>query len=366
MRPVLRFSLLILAASTLQAVAATHSLGIKGPNGEQTVAYDVNARGQVAAVLEDEEGNQRGVLFDQGRLTELRSLGGGYSDAKAINDDGMVVGSAQGADRHWKAFVYERMRGMRELGTLGGDSSYGMAINRRGEVVGFADTSKGYFHAFLASATGTMTDLGTLGGTISYASAMNNKGQVVGTASMPDEYRHAFLYDPLRGMVDLGTLGGLSSSASAINDAGVVVGAALTRERRWHAFMHDGKRMIDLGAIIGHGSSFATGINSAGHVVGTLLIGDERQSFVWRDGKMNIHRGGKGLHLANAINDEELVIGATYDKRMDAATMPSAAAPVVTTGGQELTALTFFVIGAGALGVALRRRFIGLRGRAFA
>ncbi|UUZ53428.1 hypothetical protein LP419_32155 [Massilia sp. H-1] len=219
MHAVLRLSLLMMAAFAADALAATQSLGIKSPNGEATIAYDMNARGQVAAVLEDDEGRQRGVLYEQGKVTELRSLGGGYSDAKAINEQGQVVGSAQGADRRWKAFVFERGSGMRELGTLGGASSYGLAINQRGDVVGFSDTPDGYFHAFVVQQGRPMQDLGTLGGTISYASAMNNTGQVVGTASMPDEYRHAFLYDPVRGMVDLGTLGGLSSSASAINDA---------------------------------------------------------------------------------------------------------------------------------------------------
>lgn len=366
MHPVLRLSFVLLAAFAADARSATHSLGIRAPNGEATIAYDMNARGQVAAVLEDQDGNQRGVLFEKGELVELRSLGGGYSDAKAINESGQVVGSAQGADRRWKAFVFERAAGMRELGTLGGENSYGLAINRSGDVVGFSDTADGFFHAFVARADGAMQDLGTLGGTISYASAMNSKGQVVGTASMPNEYRHAFVYDPARGMSDLGTLGGLSSSASAINDAGVVVGASLTRERRWHAFVHDGKRMIDLGAKIGYGSSFATGINSAGHVVGTLLIGDERQSFVWRDNQMIIHRGGKGLHLTNAINDKEQVIGATFDKRLDAATMPSAAVPVVTHGGRELSTLILCVVAAAAVGVALHRRFLNARGPEFA
>jgi probable HAF family extracellular repeat protein len=365
MGPVLRLSFMLLAAFAADALAVTKSLGIKSPNGEATIAYDMNARGQVAAVLEDGDGNQRGVLFEHGKVTELRSLGGGYSDAKAINEKGQVVGSAQNAERRWKAFVFERASGLRELGTLGGENSYGMAISQGGDVVGFSDTADGFFHAYIAHHDGPMKDLGTLGGTISYASAVNSAGQVAGTASMPDEYRHAFLYDPVRGMLDLGTLGGLSSSASAINDSGVIVGASLTRDRRWHAFVHDGKRMIDLGAIIGRGSSFATSINNAGHVVGTLLIGDERQSFVWRDNKMIVHRGGKGLHLTNAINDKEQVIGATYDKRLDAATMASAAVPVITRGGQELSTL-ILVVAAGAIGVGLHRRFLGARGPDFA
>lgn len=336
----------VLFACTLPAAAAevTRSMGIVAPKGEQTIAYDINARGQVAAVLEDDDGRQRGVLFEKGRLIEIGSLGGDFSDTRAINPSGLVVGSAQAADGHWRAFLFERRTGMRDLGTLGGPSSYGMAIDIAGNAAGFADTLSGDFHAFHYTRGGAMKDLGTLGGKISYATGMNNVGQVVGAAALVDGYRRAFLYDPARGMLNLGTLGGRSSAATAVNDQGVVVGASETQGRRWHAFVHDGKKMVDLGAIIGYGDSFATDINNAGHVVGTVLRGEERLSFVWRDNKMAVHRGGHGLHLTNSITDKEVVVGATYQRRLDAATMSAGARPAVARGGSELMTLIAAVL----------------------
>ncbi|MES2320394.1 MAG: HAF repeat-containing protein [Pseudomonadota bacterium] len=357
------FALLTLFAACAPAFAAvnptaavTSSLGIVGPAGESTIAFDINPAGQVAAVLQDEQGRQRGVLFEKGLLTELGAGAGMYSDAKAINVHGEIVGSASHKDGSWRAFLFDRARGMRELPTLGGRSSYGMSINRDGHAAGFADTASGDWHAFVYKGGDQMLDLGTLGGKISYASGMNNGGQVVGTATTHDDYRHAFVYDPASGMRDLGTLGGRQSSATAINDAGVVVGASETKDRRWHAFIHDGKRMIDLGALIGRGSSFATDINNHGHVVGTILLPEERMSFVWRDGKMTIHRGGKGLHLTNSITDAELLVGATYDLRMNAATMPSNAIPAIQKSGNKL----FLFMGAVlllAFGAAAYRQF---------
>lgn len=343
------------ASAGAPTTAATRSLGIVGPNGEATIAYDVNAAGQVAAVLEDEEGRQRGVLFEKGILTELGAEDGMYSDAKAINQNGEIVGSASRKDGTWRAFLFERSRGLRELPTLGGPSSYGMSINKHGHAAGMADTIAGDWHAFLYIGGDELVDLGTLGGKTSYASGMNNVGQVVGTATTQTEFRHAFLYDPVQGMRDLGTLGGRQSSATAVNDAGVVVGASETRDRRWHAFVHDGKRMIDLGALIGFGNSFATDINNNGHVVGTVLMPDERLSFVWRDGKMTVHRGGKGLHLTNAINDGEMMIGATYDLRMNAATMPSNAIPAVARDPRKLFIYMGVVFFLAAAGVAYRQ-----------
>ena len=372
MHVLLRRGLILLAVVAAQASAAddkarsisptttaTRSLGIVAPAGESTIAYDINARGQVAAVLQDEEGRQRGVLFEKGVLTELTPANGNfrsnYSDAKGINPDGKIIGSASQRDGTWRAFLFDRVNGRRELPTLGGPSSYGMAINDAGQVVGFADTVAGEWHAFVYSGGDALTDLGTLGGKVSYASGMNNVGQVVGTAATHDDYRHAFVWDAAGGMRDLGTLGGRLSSATAINDAGIVVGASEMPDRKWHAFVHDGKRMVDLGAIIGYGSSYASDINNRGHVVGTVLTGDERRTFVWRDGKMTVHRGGKGLHLTNAINDSELVIGATYDLRMNAATMVSNAVPVVAKSPSVVFVYLGVMLLLAAAGVAYRR-----------
>lgn len=356
--PVFLF-LSILAAP--DAFAAARSLGIIAPAGEQTVAFDVNATGQVAAVLEDGDGYQRGVLYDKGKLIELGSLGGKFSDAKAINDDGLIIGSARKEDSTWRAFLFDRDGGMKVLATLGGPSSYGMALNQHGHAVGFADTADGEWHAFVHDGGEQLTDLGTLGGKVSYASDINKHGQVVGTAALQDGYRHAFFYQRGRGMVDLGTLGGRSSGATGINDSGVVVGSSETKDRRWHAFVHDGKRMVDLGAAIGYGNSFATGINNDGHVVGTVMVGDERMSFVWRDNKMTVHRGGMGLNLTNAINEKGLVIGATFDKRYDAAVMRSSALPVIPKGGTEFIFMMGLVLVLATAGVIYRKRYRGIQ-----
>jgi probable HAF family extracellular repeat protein len=358
-------SLLVLAlvagnASAVATATVTKRIGIVAKGDQSTIAYDVNASGQVAAVLEDDDGRQRGILYENGKVTELGTLGGDFSDVKKINPSGEIIGSAQNREGHWRAFIYDSKNGMRDLGTLGGPSSFGMAINMAGHAAGFADNADGNYRAFLSTRAGEMVDLGTLGGKISYAAGMNNNGQVVGTAATADEYRHAFLYDAARGMVDLGTLGGRQSSATAINDDGIVVGTSETKGRRWHAFVFDGKKMVDLGALIGRGSSFATGINKAGHVVGTVVIGDERQTFVWRDGIMIVHRGGKGLNLTNAINDREVVIGATWAHRYEAATMASNAIPVSDHGGMKFMFFAVLAVLTGAAAVVFRRRYRGL------
>ncbi|MFZ6873883.1 HAF repeat-containing protein [Undibacterium sp. Di27W] len=360
MQHALRGSLVLLALIGGQAAASTsHSLGIERKQYGESIAYDMNAAGQVAAVIKEKDGTPHAVFFENGKLVKLELPGETESEAKRINDKGEIVGSSK-KEHSWRAFIRNREHGVQELGTLGGSNSYGAAINNAGLAAGFSDTLNHELHAFLYTPGEELKDLGTLGGRISYASGINNSSQVVGTAMITDGSRHAFLYDKATGMRDLGTLTGRYSSATAINDHGVVVGTAEMKDRRWHAFIHDGKQMIDLGAKIGFGDSFATGINNEGHVVGVVDTQDMRLSFVWRDNKMTLHPAGKSLYLTNAINNTGQVIGASYDRGLNAATMPSNAIPFVDVGGDKILFFNVLTVLLAA-GIAIfRKRLKGL------
>lgn len=343
------------------ARAVPHELGIKTKLGEQSVAYDMNANGQVAGVMVDDAGYQHAIFYEHGNLVEIARLGGADSEARHINQRGQVIGSAATGDHRWTAYVYDKTGGTQELGTLGGRNSHGTAINDAGAAVGFADTADDTWHAFLALPGKPLQDLGTLGGNVSFASGINNRGQVVGTATDPNGYRHAFLYDAAHGMVDLGTLGGHNSYGTFINDHGVVVGASETASRRWHAFAYDGQHMKDLGALIGFGDSYATGINNAGHVVGEVETANQHFSFVWRDNRMTVAEGGpKGLYKTNAINNVEQVVGATYDRGLIAAEMFSGSPPYKDRGGSNLVMRMITVFGLACAAVILRRRYRGI------
>jgi probable HAF family extracellular repeat protein len=103
------------------------------------------------------------------------------------------------------------------------------AINDNGQVVGYRkNLDENTSHSFLYDGT-TMKDLGTLGGYESQASAINDNGQVVGTSGSLNGGAHAFLYDELDGMLDLNNLiasdsGWLLGVAIDINSFGQIVG----------------------------------------------------------------------------------------------------------------------------------------------
>ncbi|MFZ4876667.1 HAF repeat-containing protein [Janthinobacterium sp. Mn2066] len=348
--------LLLLSAAPLASatIYAEHGFGEKDGNG--SIASDLNPAGLVAGIITEEEGRRRAVLYQNGHIRELGTLGGDEGFTKAINAHGVVVGSAQTASGAWHAFRYENASGMRDLGTLGGNSSYATAITQDGRVAGYADTRNGDYHAFVTNADHSLQDLGTLGGDSSYASGINNHGVVVGTAQRSDGYRRAFIYRPGDGMQEIGTLpGGRISSATAVNDAGLIVGSSETANRRWHAFAYDGKRMIDLGAMIGQGDSYATAVNAAGHIVGSVKInGYEPMTFVYKEGVMTVRRRDDGLYLTNKITDAGLVVGAIYTgHKFQAFAVSSRAAPPPQRSNPLDWLLITFVIGAS--GVVLYR-----------
>jgi probable HAF family extracellular repeat protein len=190
--------------------------------------------------------------------------GGVLSSAAAVNDHGLVVGTAQTevdvscqpdpcTETHAFSFRYrapDDAGPLTDLGTLGGTSSYAYAVSDSGWIAGASDIDgDAAIHAFRYDpATGEMDDLGTLGGTNSWAYGVNDHGWVVGRSQITgNSTSHAFVYDPHTGVMhDLGTgpstSPGATSVAHDINNCGAIVGQAFGR-----AFRTEPTRFDDVG-----------------------------------------------------------------------------------------------------------------------
>ncbi len=89
------------------------------------------------------------MLWRNGKITDLGSLGGDFSAAVAINERGQVIGvSVPGGRASVHAFLWQDGR-MTDLGTLGGAESDPSALNEHDQVVGLAGTARGKGHAVL-------------------------------------------------------------------------------------------------------------------------------------------------------------------------------------------------------------------------
>ena len=266
------------------------------PNRAQSVASAVNESGQVAGYSRASDGinHHRASLYSEGILYNLGLPSGTpvfdtmESRAYAINEAGTVVGYADVVGGS-HAFVYENGEN-RDLGTfLGGNYSFATGINDDGVIVGYANDASNAHFAFRYE-NGVMENLGTLPGRRadaygSIAYDVNNHGQIVGASGTASYYAHAILYD--NGvMQDLGTVfgPGVNSDAMSINDLGQVAGYWGNATVGYRGFLYSEGEMHDLGMLPGGSDVIARSINATGWIVGSAKDAQGNQRAFLFDG----------------------------------------------------------------------------------
>ena len=284
------------------------------------------------------------VIWNNGQIINLGSLGGNGSGATGINNRKQVVGGAANTvsdpfsllgllggptvATQTRAFLWEKGV-MRDLGTLGGPDSFAWFVNEGGQVAGISYTDSTpndttgipTLHPFLWK-NGRMLDLGSLGGTFADVFSFNNRGQVVGPMTLPgDEIQHPYLWSD-GALIDLGTLGGNNGEARGVNEAGEVCGVADLPGGNLPSGPHDAFLWKN-GLMTGLGNlgvtSFANAINSKGQVVGASRVSrtpSRISAFLWEKGGPMIDLNtlipdNSSLHLAFAkhINDRGEISG---------------------------------------------------------
>ena len=301
------------------------------PGGASSAAFWINSKGLIAGNSENGEMDPlipglpevRAVLWKQGEITDLGTLGGNESFAEAVNDRGQVTGLALNAIPDPFSFYYVFLYGfsngtqtrgflwdngvMQDLGTLGGPDTFPNLVNQRGQVAGFSytnstpdpNTGLPTFHPFLWEKGKGMTDLGSFGGAATASvNGLNERGEVVGGTDLPgDTQAHPFLWDGEK-LIDLiaPPFGGDGyGEASWINEAGEVVGlaglpvpCADSGHQIQHAFLWKNGEMMDLGTVAGSPNSQGSFINSKTQIVGLSFACDfsVRDAILWEHGSM--------------------------------------------------------------------------------
>ncbi len=282
------------------------------PGSSRSEASAINNNGQVVGHCY--LGRQQAFLWENGNLIALEGLGNTTKTgfASDINDHGDIVGGSYppGTSR-LNAYLYHD--GITEnLGTLGGYWSSARAINNNGEIAGASELRGiNYKHAF-SYTNGEMkliTEADQLG-YVSDAMGINDNGAIVGlfrhqSAGLPYQ---AFVYQDGVAMPLFGPDGEMLTYAYDINNSGQVVGRA-----------HNGAFIWENGqaSYLGSSSSSAKAINEAGHIVGADIFENEGNAALFIDGviyNLNdllvpLETGKWILSIASDINDSGQIVG---------------------------------------------------------
>jgi probable HAF family extracellular repeat protein len=278
-------------------VVGRSEIPVQDPSGEDfcgTVAMGLPRTGVACAAF----------AAKYGTLRPLATLGGANATARAVNERGQIVGTAENATLdptcpspqkyQFKPVVWQGEE-VQELPTTGGDpNGVAYGLNENGDIAGGSGNCAAYdtnnlwyfhpLHALLWQAGG-VRDLGNLGGQGqfmgNFARLVNNLGEAVGWSDIAgDHATHAFRWTPNAGMQDLGTLAGDGHSIGlAINDQGVITGVSIAPDfSSLRAFVRRGGVMTDLNQLVPANSALylltACSINSRGEIIGFAVDGN--------------------------------------------------------------------------------------------
>jgi probable HAF family extracellular repeat protein len=264
-------------------------LVITGSAGEYTIHFEAPGSGYTGVTSEAVIIGSSNAGY---QITELDFI------PVAINDLGHVAGVRGGFFSPTAQAVIWREGVSTNLGTLGGPTSQAVAINEHDVVVGSSTTSSGKVHGFLWD--GTMHDLGP----DFVPSAINDAGQMVGS---PYGHANTLFRD---GDQTVG-MGGCNSSG--LNNLGQAVGQWLRPPDdepnvcMWDGEVHD----LDLDDARG------TDINDRGEVVGIVDHLTSRAFHLRNGQRIPLQNLGGETSRASAISESGVVVGSSSEVEDD-------------------------------------------------
>ncbi len=327
--------------------------------GVQAFSNFINERGWVSGSADlTRDLTEHAVLWHDGKISDLGTLGGPNSLAWHVNDGGEIVieSDTSKIDPLQENFCQFVINGVPEysnrtcrgavwadgvskiLPTLGGNNDTIIGANNRGQLVGTAENRAKDPNCLAPQVleplpaiwgpTGAVRALPLYpGDSAGAAVAINDRGQSVGGSGpcQPISFAvgaHALLWKG-NNATYLGGFGGtMFNVAFGINNRAQIVGFSdLPGDTTTHAFLWQEGRMTDLGTLPGDFSSFAFSINDKGQVVGQSCdVNFNCRAFIWQYGVMTdlntLVSPGSGLYLVEgfSINASGEISGLAFDQ----------------------------------------------------
>ncbi len=241
----------------------------------------------------------------------VTDLGAGFQ-VQALNDDGLIVGWKTNELGFQRPLLWENGQ-LIDLGTLGGTSGQAFDVNSKRQIAGTAQDAS-FDGRPVVWQGGTIVDLGTLGGTDGRSFGINEKGQVVGWSyDAGNAFQRPFFHDGTS-MVDLGSFGPWQGEANALNDEATVVGWSGVGVGDVHAFRAaGGPPLQDLQGLPTFTDAIARDVSSNGDVVGQSRLAGQGERATWWKADGTVvdlgHLGFVNHSIAYAINDAGDIAG---------------------------------------------------------
>lgn len=249
-------------------------------------------------------------------LTWLGTLGGSGSSARSVSNNAVVVGDSTLATGQTRAFRWQNGV-MQDLGTLGGNFSVAYGVSEDGDVVvGYARTFQEQNRAFRwTTSSGVMQDLGVLSGQ-SFSEGYNLSGNgevVVGRSGA-----FGFRWTASSGMENIGRLQNDVTEAHDVSrDGSVIVGMSYVSGYQ-RAFRWQNGTMQNLGTLPGDLHSWAYGVSPDGNVVvGFSYVSSPNfRAFRWTNSTgiqpLPTPAGYSGIIAKSASENGEVIVGYGY------------------------------------------------------